>query len=258
VFFVGAEERWSGCFLSSMIYQITGTIAGYSERGVYIRQGGMVYEVLLTTYDRADIASRRQPGDEISLYTVFYLEGGGGGSFSPVLIGFQNEKARQFFQLFIRVEGISAASALRMLSIPVDRFARAVEEQDAIFLSSLRSIGERTAKKIIASLSGKMTPFFSGPEQQDLKPEEFPGRGESQARGESRSGGQSQGRGRQEELQQEVLQVLGQLGFSAAESRRLWERLEREGRLPSSTEEALRVIFRSCRGNREAGEPDVQ
>lgn len=236
-----------------MIYQVSGTIEGYSERGVYLRQGGIVYEVLLTAYDRIDIASRYLPGDEISLYTVFYLEGGGGGSFSPVLIGFQNEKARQFFQLFIRVEGISAASALRMLSIPVDRFARAVEEQDAAFLSSLRSIGERTARKIIASLSGKMAPFL--PPQEAVR-----AAGAGREKG-TPSGAENlvtpAGNG-QEELQQEVLQVLGQLGFSSGESRRLWEKVQQEGGGLSSVEEALRLIFRSYKGSRDVKEEKTE
>ena len=77
----------------------------------------------------------------------------------PVLIGFNLEAEREFFQLFISVEAIGPLKAVKALNFPVSDIAKAIESKNAAVLKRLNGIGERTAHKIIATLQGKMGKF---------------------------------------------------------------------------------------------------
>ena len=139
-----------------MIARIFGTIEGFSNRGVYVRIGGIVCEVLLTGGEKREIEQHRSLGEEIAFYTLFILEGkAGGSSLTPILIGFQQLRDREFFELFISVEGIGIGSALKMLVVPIPQIAQAIEDNNLTFLCSLKQVGQRTARKIVASLMGK-------------------------------------------------------------------------------------------------------
>jgi Holliday junction DNA helicase RuvA len=76
-----------------------------------------------------------------------------------VLIGFNLEVEKEFFQYFISVEAIGALKAVKALTISVREIARAIESKDINKLKRLKGIGDRTARKIIASLEGKMDKF---------------------------------------------------------------------------------------------------
>jgi Holliday junction DNA helicase RuvA len=77
----------------------------------------------------------------------------------PVLIGFNQEVEKEFFQSFLSVEDIGPLKAVKALTLPVSEIARAIEDRDIEALSRLKGIGKRTAQKIIASLEGRMGKF---------------------------------------------------------------------------------------------------
>lgn len=77
----------------------------------------------------------------------------------PVLIGFNLEAEKEFFQYFISVEDIGALKAVKALDFPVAEIARAIEGNDVAKLTQMKGIGKRTAQKIIATLKGKMQKF---------------------------------------------------------------------------------------------------
>ena len=116
---------------------------------------------------------------------------------------------------------IGAIRAVKALSLPVHEIAAAIESQDVARLKRLKGIGERTARKIIASLRGKMDPFVRGDAAQDA------------------------GR-RPPELVDAVLEVLvEQLGYHRGEARRIIdEALERNPAI-SAPEALLDEIFRA-------------
>jgi Holliday junction DNA helicase RuvA len=95
-------------------------------------------------------------GAEISLYVFFQQTE---RQPKPVLIGFNLEVEKEFFQHFISVEAIGPLKAVRALSIPVREIATAIESGDINKLAQLKGIGRRTAQKIIATLEGKMGKF---------------------------------------------------------------------------------------------------
>jgi Holliday junction DNA helicase RuvA len=72
------------------------------------------------------------------------------------LIGFNNEFERRFFEKFISVEDIGPQKAARALILSVSTIAQAIETEDISLLRRLPGIGDRTAKKMVATLRGKV------------------------------------------------------------------------------------------------------
>jgi len=113
------------------------------------------YEILLPAVVMETIRTKKT-GDALSLY-IYYQQTE--RQPKPVLIGFNLEAEKEFFQLFITVEDIGALKAAKALNIPIRDIARAIEARDVGKLSQLKGIGRRTAQKIVATLEGKMDKF---------------------------------------------------------------------------------------------------
>ena len=95
-------------------------------------------------------------GDALSLYIYYYQTD---RQPKPVLIGFNLEVEKDFFQAFISVDAIGPLKAVKAMHIPVREIAGAIEARDVDTLKRLQGIGARTAQKIIATLEGKMGKF---------------------------------------------------------------------------------------------------
>jgi len=113
------------------------------------------YEVLLPVIVMESFQAKKI-GDKISLY-IYHQQTE--RQPKPVLIGFNLEVEKEFFQYFISVEDIGPLKAVKALNIPVREIARAIELKDIDRLRQLKGIGSRTAQKIIATLHGKMEKF---------------------------------------------------------------------------------------------------
>ena len=98
----------------------------------------------------------KQVGEEIALYIFFQQTE---RQPKPVLIGFNLEVEKDFFQQFISVEDIGPLKAVKALNVPVREIATAIEAGQIEKLTQLKGIGRRTAQKIVASLGGKMGKF---------------------------------------------------------------------------------------------------
>lgn len=136
---------------------------GYLEGRLLKKEGERIllltnqvgYEILLPDIVMRTLDAKRA-GDEISLY-IYYQQTE--RQPKPVLIGFNLEAEREFFQRFLSVEDIGPAKAVKALSIPIRDIARAIELQDVETLQQLKGVGKRTAQKIIATLEGKVEKF---------------------------------------------------------------------------------------------------
>jgi holliday junction DNA helicase RuvA len=95
-------------------------------------------------------------GDEVSLY-IYHQQTE--RQPKPVLIGFNLEVEKEFFQQFVSVEDIGPLKAVKALNIPVREIASAIEAKEISKLMQLKGIGRRTAQKIVATLEGKMGKF---------------------------------------------------------------------------------------------------
>ena len=113
------------------------------------------YEVLLPAIVMQSLLNKNV-GEEISLYIFFQQTE---RQPKPILIGFNLEVEKEFFQYFITVEDIGPLKAVKALSVPVREIAGAIESGEIDKLTQLKGIGRRTAQKIIATLEGKMGKF---------------------------------------------------------------------------------------------------
>ena len=138
-----------------MIGYLEGKLLKKEEDRVLILANQIGYEVLLPAVVMKSLQNQ-SVGGQISLY-IFYHQTE--RQPKPVLIGFNLEVEREFFQYFISVEDIGPLKAVKALEIPVREIATAIESGEIGKLTRLKGVGRRTAQKIIATLSGKMGKF---------------------------------------------------------------------------------------------------
>ena len=138
-----------------MIGYIEGRILHKEEERILVLVNQIGYEVLLPAIVMESLQDK-QVGDDISLYIFFQQTE---RQPKPVLIGFNLEVEKEFFQYFISVEDIGPLKAAKALTVPVREIATAIEAGEINQLTKLKGIGRRTAQKIIATLEGKMGKF---------------------------------------------------------------------------------------------------
>ena len=138
-----------------MIGYIEGKILKKEEERILVLANQIGYEVLLPAIVMETMQDK-QVGDDVSLY-IFYQQTE--RQPKPVLIGFNLEVEKEFFQYFISVEDIGPLKAVKALTVPVREIATAIEAGELNQLTKLKGVGRRTAQKIIATLEGKMGKF---------------------------------------------------------------------------------------------------
>ena len=138
-----------------MIGYLEGKILKKEEDRVLVLANQLGYEVLLPAIVMQSLLNKNV-GEEISLYIFFQQTE---RQPKPILIGFNLEVEKEFFQYFITVEDIGPLKAVKALSVPVREIAGAIESGEIDKLTQLKGIGRRTAQKIIATLEGKMGKF---------------------------------------------------------------------------------------------------
>ena len=212
-----------------MIAYLEGILLRRYEDRIVVLAGGVGYEVLAPEIVRRSLLSMPDgpAGATVKLHIMYYMSE---RQPRPVLIGFNNEIEREFFERFISVEGIGPMAAVKALTIPVAAIARAIEAKDASILRTLSGIGARTADKIIASLHGKVGKFCllpTEPEELEAMPAVIPSHAE---------------------LRQEVEHVLiQQMGYKTLEAHRLvGEALKRKPSI-STAEELFEEVYRARR-----------
>ena len=138
-----------------MIGYLEGKLLKKDDDRILLLANQVGYEVLLPAFVMDSLKSKTV-GDETTLY-IYYQQTE--RQPKPVLIGFNFEVEREFFQYFISVEDIGPIKAVKALNLSVRETARAIESGDAATLKKLKGIGSRTAQKIIATLQGRMNKF---------------------------------------------------------------------------------------------------
>jgi len=141
-----------------MIGYLEGTVIKVQEDGILLLAGHVGYEILLSSEILKKIKAKN-PDERVSLYIYYHQTE---RQPRPVLIGFDTEEEKAFFQLFISVDAIGPLKAVKAMEKPVLEIAAAIENKDVSSLSTLKGIGKRTAQKIIAALHGKTARFING------------------------------------------------------------------------------------------------
>jgi len=201
-----------------MIGYIEGKLLKKEDERILLLAGQVGYEVLLPAFVM-DRFKSKVIGDEVSLY-IYYQQTE--RQPKPVLIGFNLEVEREFFQYFISVEDIGSMKAVKALSLPVREIARAIESKDVARLKQLKGIGNRTAQKIIATLAGKMNKFALIRETEKER-EKMPVMGD---------------------FSRQVFDVLvGQLGYRAGDAKRMISEAMKRNINISSPEELIEEVY---------------
>ena len=138
-----------------MIGYIEGRLLKIEEERILLLANQVGYEVLVPAFVRKTLAAK-QVGEELALYIYYHQTE---RQPKPVLIGFNLEAEKEFFQLFLSVEAIGPLKAVKALNVSVRDIANAIETGDLGKLKQLKGIGARTAQKIIATLQGKAGKF---------------------------------------------------------------------------------------------------
>lgn len=200
-----------------MIGYLEGKLLRKGDDRILVLANQVGYEVLLPAFVMNTF--RAKPvGDPVSLY-IYHQQTE--RQPKPVLIGFNLEVEKEFFQYFISVEAIGALKAVKALDIPVRDIARAIESKNVQKLKQLKGIGDRTARKIIATLEGKMDKFALIRKSQK---EEIP---------------------IIEDLSQQVLDVLvDQLGYKIKEAKQMITDAMKRNSNISTPEELFEEVYR--------------
>ncbi|HND52287.1 MAG TPA: helix-hairpin-helix domain-containing protein [Pirellulaceae bacterium] len=203
-----------------MITKINGKLTGLVDDTALLDVPPFEYEVLIPDFTRRALQLRI--GEQISLFTILYLDGTPGqGRVTPRLVGFLTTVEREFFELFCSVDGIGAKKALRAMVRPVKDIADMVEEQNAKGLSTLPGIGPATAERMIAKLRRKMSKFALMVVR-DAMQEELP-----------------------RDLLHEAYEALCTLGHSEADARRMLDNLAKTKRKFTDVTAVLQAIYES-------------
>jgi Holliday junction DNA helicase RuvA len=136
-----------------MISRISGTVVEKRNGGLLLENGGMTYELIVPEAVLKSMEREMAPGSKVTLVTYHYyqMEPSRG---VPVLIGFQNEIEREFFEKFITVSGVGPKAACKALVESFSSIAGAIDTGDVSFLKTLPGIGDQRARLIIAKLQG--------------------------------------------------------------------------------------------------------
>lgn len=149
------SANWNKNGLQPVIGYLEGKLLKKEADRVLLLVNQVGYEVLLPTVVMKSLQENRV-GDDVSFY-IFYQQTE--RQPKPVLIGFNLEIEKEFFQYFISVEDIGPLKAVKALEVPIREIATAIESGEITKLTRLKGIGRRTAQKIIATLGGKMGKF---------------------------------------------------------------------------------------------------
>ena len=154
-----------------MIRYIEGKLFKKEEDRIVVLANGIGYEILLPAIVRQTFVSKRagEDGDLVKLFIYYHQTE---RQPKPMLIGFNFEPEKEFFEKFITVEDIGPPTAVKALILPIPRIARAIEERDSKTLERMKGVGKRMADKIIATLHGKVGKFALMTEDQIPEPPE--------------------------------------------------------------------------------------
>lgn len=202
-----------------MISYIRGSLSIKSESEVIVWSNGMGYEIMVpSTVMKALLKKTDEERKDVTLTTFHYHENNQ-SRMVPRLIGFSNEIEREFFELFITVADMGPKSAVRALSKSFHSIAEAIESGNHRDLVALPGIGEKKARQIVATLQGKAGKFALI-QDEALAAEPLP----------------------KEDIQNEAVEVLLQLGYKRAEALEMVKRAV-DMSSPKTSEELIQQIY---------------
>lgn len=207
-----------------MIRYIEGKLLKKEDDRVVVLANGVGYEILVPSIVRRSLNGAKAGGEgEMVRLHISYQQSE--RQPRPLLIGFNTEPEKEFFEKFITVGDIGPTTAVKALMVNISQIADAIENRDARAIQSLKGVGARTAEKIIAALHGKVGKFAL------MREDRRPAAQET------------------ENLSSQVEQVLVRdLGHRVSEARRMVEEALRRNPSISAPEELFEEVYRGEKG----------
>ena len=206
-----------------MISFLTGEIRNiFPEKSIIeINVSGVGYEVSLPTFVMDEVINvGKKNGEKINLEIYYHSTE---RSPKPLLVGFNNQLEKLFFEKIIQVEGVGPLKAVSALIFPVAIVSQAIEDEDISILNQMPVIGARAAQKMIATLKGKLIDIISD------------SRSSLNAANSSKSA-----------LRDDVVEILVGLGFKESDAIiKINEVISEKPELQDNLEEIIREIFKS-------------
>lgn len=187
-----------------MIASLTGKVQAKTADSLVLDVLGIGFEVSVPS----SVANEAEIGEIVFLHTHMLIR-----QDLMALYGFRTLEEKQFFLLFLGVEGIGPRLAMAILSnLSLDNIRQAVVSEQPEYFSRVPGIGKKTAQKILINLQGKIS-----------APMGFEGRRITTT------------------AEDQVLEALVGLGYSVVEAQSAVQALPKD--VPDTLEDKLRVAL---------------
>ncbi|MGI5173982.1 Holliday junction branch migration protein RuvA [Treponema sp. OMZ 840] len=132
-----------------MFNSITGTVTFKFSQTLCIQTQGLEWEL---TVPLTSLDALGPVGETVKVYTWLYHR-----EDSMKLFGFATANERSVFLDLMKVEGVGAKAAIRILSsINAGDLAAALDSEDIGKLEKIPGVGKKTAQKMMLTLKGKL------------------------------------------------------------------------------------------------------
>lgn len=133
-----------------MFNSLKGTITYKAHNTVFLDVNGIEWDLYVPA---SSLENLGEVGTEARIFTWLYLR-----EDAAKMYGFSTEEERGIFMDLLKVEGVGAKGAVKILSnITIPRFISALDEGKVEVLEAVSGIGKKTAAKIMLTLKGKLT-----------------------------------------------------------------------------------------------------
>jgi holliday junction DNA helicase RuvA len=132
-----------------VIAGVRGLLEAIGPDWVHVQVGGITLQIYVPA---TSINQLGPAGSPVHLYTHLRIRDD-----QPVLYGFADSPSLELFLLLLGVSGIGPRHSLALLSsLGVTRLHQAIESGDITALSGVPGVGRRTASRVVLELKGKL------------------------------------------------------------------------------------------------------
>jgi len=132
-----------------MFNSITGTVTYKSSQTVFVQTQGLEWEL---TVPLTSVDALAPVGETAKIYTWLYHRDD-----AMKLFGFASETERTVFVDLMKVEGVGAKAAVRILSsVSAQELAAALDTENMGLLEKIPGVGKKTAQKMMLTLKGTL------------------------------------------------------------------------------------------------------
>jgi len=120
---------------------------------------GVGYEINVSPPFAQKLIERGQ-GTQVKIHTYHCERGGAAGSGTPMLVGFDSELERSFFEELLTVHQLGPVGACKAMALPISTIAKAISIGDETTLKRLPGVGKQRARDMISKLQDRMGPYM--------------------------------------------------------------------------------------------------